>query len=731
MQCLRIVSFWCLYALLVAGLIAECKIPGAECGIIPYSEPSTPRSQGGGTDYWLVGHNLQVEIDPQAHSLKATDIISLEVGEEETVFLSLNTTLQIHSVKIGPQKVGGNGGLIISPVRPVSGEREGIEVSIPPSLRGKKIFLVISYSGSLYEPLDPFHEPPATIAPEFVYLSPNAHWYPDLPNSMGVFRITATVPRGYEVITHGNLLERKEESTSEAISFLWEADFPAENCYLIAAPYKVTHQKHGEIDLYTYFFPEEQGLAESYLEASKKYLDMYQKLLGPYPFSRFAVVENLFPTGYGMPSYTLIGRQVLKMPFIVHISLGHEIAHNWWGNCVIPHPEHGNWCEGLTSYLADYYYNELIGPGPAVDYRKEILRSYANYITEENDFALEGFTGSANRTERAIRSILYGKAAMVFHMLRNMTGDEHFFQALKNLYLDKKWQLTTWEDFRLAFEKQSGQALDWFFKQWIYQKGAPALELGDLELKEAEGAFQVRFQLRQTVPPYRLRIPVILTHKEGTQPFVVEMDSQTAEFLLKSPSGPVSLAIDPDKDLFRKLHPMELPPTIDKALGESAPDGLLIVKPSGGKAAPGGSQLLEGYEMAADMLIPHGEVKLDKDVTEADLKRSLFILGGPENNLLLKKFPALLPNDLLLAEDRLTFKGKEYEAGASILTSCRNLFAKDKTVCIFVSQEPKAIQATARKLIHYGKYSYVVFLDSTSVDKGTSPEEANPLVHHF
>ncbi len=54
---------------------------------------------------------------------------------------------------------------------------------------------------------------------------------------------------------------------------------------------------------------------------------------------------------------------------------------------------------------------------------------------------------------------------MVFHMLRNMTGDEHFFQALKNLYLDKKWQLTTWEDFRLAFEKQSGQALDWFFKQ--------------------------------------------------------------------------------------------------------------------------------------------------------------------------------------------------------------------------------------------------------------------------
>ncbi|MFN3467611.1 MAG: M1 family metallopeptidase, partial [Candidatus Brocadiales bacterium] len=428
--------------------------------------------------YRLVGHDLQVELDPQAHSLKARDIISLEAGEEETVFLSFNTTLQIHSVKIGAAVASATE---VGPLRPSKGDKEGVEVTIPHALRGKKIFLVVSYSGALYEPLDPFQEPPTTITPEFIYLSPNGHWYPDLPDSMGVFRVTAIVPNGYEVVSHGTLLGRKEEGY--AISFLWEANFPAESCYLIAAPYRVTHHRHGEIDLYTYFFPEEQGLAESYIEESKKYLDMYQKLLGPYPFSKFAVVENLFPTGYGMPSYTLIGRQVLKMPFIVHISLGHEVAHNWWGNCVIPHPERGNWCEGLTSYLADYYYNELIGPGPAAEYRKEILRSYANYIGEENDFALEGFTGgSVGRAEKAIRSILYGKAAMVFHMLRGIVGDEHFFQALRNLYADKKWQLVTWEDFRLVFEAQSGQTLDWFFKQWVYQKGAPSLELGTVSL---------------------------------------------------------------------------------------------------------------------------------------------------------------------------------------------------------------------------------------------------------
>ncbi len=35
-----------------------------------------------------------------------------------------------------------------------------------------------------------------------------------------------------------------------------------------------------------------------------------------------------------MLSYTLLGRTVIKMPFIVYTSLGHEIAHNWWSNSV-------------------------------------------------------------------------------------------------------------------------------------------------------------------------------------------------------------------------------------------------------------------------------------------------------------------------------------------------------------------------------------------------------------
>ena len=61
---------------------------------------------------------------------------------------------------------------------------------------------------------------------------------------------------------------------------------------------------------------------------------MYEEMIGAYPYAKFATVENWFPTGYGMPGWTLLGSQVLRLPFIPTTSFGHEIAHNWWGNSV-------------------------------------------------------------------------------------------------------------------------------------------------------------------------------------------------------------------------------------------------------------------------------------------------------------------------------------------------------------------------------------------------------------
>ena len=160
------------------------------------------------------------------------------------------------------------------------------------------------------------------------------------------------------------------------------------------------------------------------------------ELFGPYPFPKFAVVENFFPTGYGFPSYTPLGSTILRLPFILSTSLGHEIAHCWWGNGVLVDYESGNWSEALTTYVSDYLYaGTARRPGRAKDYRLQALRNYTTLVPPAKDFPLARFTG---RIDPATKAVGYDKGMMVFHMLRRRPWDEDaFWGALRDVYRER------------------------------------------------------------------------------------------------------------------------------------------------------------------------------------------------------------------------------------------------------------------------------------------------------
>lgn len=130
------------------------------------------------------------------------------------------------------------------------------------------------------------------------------------------------------------------------------------------------------------------------------------------------MVENFFPTGYGFLSYTLLGSTVIRLPFIVATSLGHEVAHPWFGNGVLVDYRFGNWSEGLTTYLADHLYRELSSPEEGREYRLQILRDYAALVPPEKDFT--------RRVSPSSRAVGCGKGAMVFHMARRMVVDRRW-----------------------------------------------------------------------------------------------------------------------------------------------------------------------------------------------------------------------------------------------------------------------------------------------------------------
>ena len=195
----------------------------------------------------------------------------------------------------------------------------------------------------------------------------------------------------------------------------------------------------------------DQALADRYLDATAQYLDMYRDLFGPYPYSKFALVENFWETGYGMPSFTLLGEQIIRFPFILTSSYPHELLHNWWGNGVFVELAGGNWCEGLTAYLADHLIAEQRGQG--ADHRRAILQRVTNYVTPENDFPVSRFQ---SRHDGVTEAIGYGKTAMIWNMLRDKVGDAQFIKALQAFYRDNRFREASFDDIRKSFEAVSG-----------------------------------------------------------------------------------------------------------------------------------------------------------------------------------------------------------------------------------------------------------------------------------
>ncbi|HWN81338.1 MAG TPA: M1 family aminopeptidase, partial [Candidatus Udaeobacter sp.] len=394
-----------------------------------------------------------------------------------------------------------------------------------------------------------------------VFLSGASGWVPEVPASLFTFQLQVQVPAGYRSMSQGTC-ERRD--TGGAVVESWQSKQPQEEIYLILGKYLVTDREQAGVLTQTFLYEEDQELAERYLTATGDYLKLYTELLGPYPYPKFALVENFWQSGFGMPSFTLLGDQVIRLPFIVSTSYGHEILHNWFGNSVYVDWEKGNWCEGLTTYLADHLYKESEGQG--VEYRRATLQAYRDFVRHGNDMPLTAFRA---RHDPVTQAVGYGKAMMTFHMLRKRVGDETFIAGLRRLIAKKTFQRASWGDVRAAFESVSGLDLSSYFGQWVRGTGAPALALGEVVVTPMPDGFRLEAEIRQTRPAYQLEVPIAVRLHGETTPRLATMalDDTLGIYTADFAKEPIAIALDPAFDVFRRLDRAEIPASLGQAFG--------------------------------------------------------------------------------------------------------------------------------------------------------------------
>lgn len=558
------------------------------------------------------------------------------------------------------------------------------------------------------------------IGKKGIFLSPSFYWYPTLPGNLHRFDLSVTTPDSFSIITQGRLA--KEVSDGGKRITQWIIDYPANNVHLVGSKFQIQKETYKNIDVYTYFFPESQDLAPSYLSACKRYLVMYENKIGPYPFSKFAVVENFFPTGYGMPSYTLLGSQVIRLPFIIYTSLGHEIAHNWWGNSVYVNYEEGNWCEGLTTYYADHAYKEMKDPAEAAQYRRDLNRDFSVYVKNENDFPLNKFT---ERTESASRAIGYGKSAMVFHQLRMLIGDSLFYKSFQQFYQNNQFKEASWIDIQKSVELVYQQDLDWFFNQWLKRPSGPTLVLKDVYRQDKE----IHFTLQQHNDPFRIYVPIkIHFHDSTLTSQYVWLEKREQQYMIPVSGKSQKIAIDPDYDVFRILDRNEIPPTFSEIFAQQH---AIIILPD---KCPEDKMIV--YKTFAEMLSEGKEnlqLKSVNTIDEDDLaKHSLYILGGPLENSLLDKLEISEQNEVTLNHNKILLNNEKVPGAEDLVAIVfRKADNIDQNICIISIGENNQIGRVGSLINHYGKYSYLLFENGKNVLKGIYEVTSNPLIYQF
>ncbi len=485
----------------------------------------------------------------------------------------------------------------------------------------------------------------------------------------------------YETTLHNSKLTpvveaTKISKTKDATTFTYE--HPLRSLHLVASKNYVTNSttKDG-MKLSTYLYEKDKDLSETYLKKSQEYFTMYKQMFGFIPFKEFSIVETPFPAGYSMPTYTLIGEQIINKDFILESSLGHEIAHQWFGAYTFS-PEQGNWVEGMTTFYADYLYAK--NRHEDVEYRKQLLIKYNSFVSTNNEIRLIEFTHKQQESKNAIG---YGKAAFFFYMLEQKIGKKSFEKGIQLLFKKYPYKTATYKNLREIFEEASGAKLLEFFKTWVYKKGALEISLNNTKLNFIENRYILEFDAINNVNYGK--VPVSICSDEECVYTNIDLSKTKQRFELDI--EPNKLTIDENYKIFRKLVSEEIPPVISKIIEG---DVLLVIDRASEQKFAKFKHIFKNFKYADQ--VSYDELR----------QNNIFILG--KDNALLKRITIPFTME-----------------GDAKIEMFKNPLNENNVVAVFDMN--KLSRSIFYKLRHLGKYSTVVFNKGKIVQKSTKKSQ--------
>ncbi len=391
-------------------------------------------------------------------------------------------------------------------------------------------------------------------------------WFPckDVPSDKALFSLVAKVPSTVILGSNGLLVDSLVNG--DTVTYKWESNFPvATYLMVIAAKVKynldvVNWKKFDGKDMEVRFYWQ-PGETRFNLENIKKkissMLDLFSSKYGDYPFEKlgFATTNKDFPWG-GMENQTLI---TLCPDCWIENLVCHELAHQWFGDLITPMTWSDIWLnEGFATYNEAVWMENQKG---YAEYKKNILNEAEKYLAKNPGWAIYEKSWNVSQPKDSILfnvEISYSKAGCVLHLLRYVLGDTVFFNCL-NRYAtapEFKYGNASTEAFINFINTTSGEDLNWFFDEWIYNPNHPVYQ-NNFHIEESgRGKWKVNYtinQIQKNTVFFRMPVELKIVFKNGSEKILkVNNDYNLQTYSFEFTEEPRKVFFDPNDQIVLK-----------------------------------------------------------------------------------------------------------------------------------------------------------------------------------
>ncbi len=396
----------------------------------------------------------------------------------------------------------------------------------------------------------------------------NSAWFPtvDKPNERTTQEIYLTVDDKFKTLSNGTLDSSTKNSDGTRTDY-WNMDMPhAPYLFMLAiGEFAVVSEKWQGMLLEYYVEPEYEKDAKAIFSNTPEMLTFFSDYVGvKYPWQKYSqvVVRDYVSGAMENTTGVIFGDfvQKTKRELIDNHNeriVAHELMHHWFGDLVTCE----SWAnlsmnEGFANYSEYLWFEHKYGKD-AADYH--LMGEQSGYVMSSAQRGMHPLIHFGyDDKEDMFDAHSYNKGGAILHMLRNTIGDDAFRAGLQ-LYLEEnKFKAVEAHDLRLAMEDVTGLDLNWFFNQWYFEQGHPALDVSNSydEVKK-----EVVVKLAQTQDPKEnpaifvlpMAIDIYAANGKAMRKNV-QMNKREQEFRFKVDSKPALVITDAEHYLLAEKN---------------------------------------------------------------------------------------------------------------------------------------------------------------------------------